>query len=82
MPTSVHIPPALLEALDRKARALRVSRNRLIVRAIEREMARVSSWSEGFFERLNAAPGETSSAVDEMLAAIEAGRRSKRPREL
>lgn len=35
MPTTVHIPEALLESIDRRARALGVSRNRLIVRALE-----------------------------------------------
>lgn len=33
MPTTVHIPEALLKSVDRRARALGVSRNRLIVRS-------------------------------------------------
>ena len=42
----------LLKAVDRKARALRISRNQLVVRALEREVRDLSDWSPGFFERL------------------------------
>ena len=38
MPTSVHLPKPLLEAVDRRARALQISRNQLVVRALEREV--------------------------------------------
>lgn len=79
MPTSVHIPRHLLEAVDRKARALGVSRNRLIVQALERELAPSAGWTPGFFETLSTVSPETASAVDELRAAIRKGRRSKRP---
>lgn len=82
MPTSVHIPKPLLEAVDRRARALRVSRNQLIIRALEREMTQGSEWSPGFFEELGAIDAKTSEAVDEMMEAVRAGRRSKPPRRL
>jgi predicted transcriptional regulator len=82
MPTSVHIPKPLLEAVDRRARALRVSRNQLIVRALEREMTQNAEWSPGFFERLRETDAATTSAVDEMLAAVRSQRRSKEPRRL
>ena len=45
MPTSVHIPKPLLVAVDRRARALKISRNRLIVQALEREVTEGSTWS-------------------------------------
>ena len=79
MATSVHIPPTLLEAVDRRARALRISRNRLIVKALERELAEGEEWSAGFFERSRAVDPEEASAVDDMLAAVRARRRSKEP---
>lgn len=79
MPTSVHLPRPLLEALDRKARALRISRNQLVVRAIEREVGEGSDWSPGFFERLTERDPERTAAVQEMLAAIKRARTSKRP---
>jgi metal-responsive CopG/Arc/MetJ family transcriptional regulator len=82
MPTSVHIPKPLLEAVDRKARALKMSRNRLIVRALERELKQESDWSPGFFEQLSAIDSETAAAVDELLASVRQARRSKPPRHL
>jgi len=82
MPTSVHIPKPLLDAVDRRARALKVSRNRLIVKALEREVSGGPGWSPGFFERLRDPDGATAAAADEMLAIIRANRRSKEPRRL
>jgi hypothetical protein len=72
----------LLDAVDRRARALRMSRNRLIVKALERELAEEAGWSAGFFEQLSPVDEATAGAVDEMLAAVRAGRRSKEPRKL
>jgi predicted transcriptional regulator len=82
MATSVHIPKALLEAVDRRARALKVSRNRLIVQALERELTAGADWPAGFFEQLGSADIELIGAVDEMSNAIRAGRRSKGPLKL
>jgi predicted DNA-binding protein len=36
MPTTVHLPPELIERVDRRARELGVSRNLYIRRALER----------------------------------------------
>jgi hypothetical protein len=82
MPTSVHIPKPLLEAVDRRARALRISRNHLIVLALEREMKQVTEWSPGFFERLVDVDEATAKSVDELLVAVKAARRSKEPQRL
>ena len=82
MATSIHVPPPLLEAVDRKARALKVSRNQLIVRALERELTSGSDWSPGFFDRLRDVDAETVSAVDELLDSIRRTRSSKPPRQL
>jgi len=82
MSTSVHIPKVLLEAVDRRARALKISRNRLIVKALEREVSGGSGWSSGFFERLGEVDGATAAMADEMLTTIRAARRSKEPRRL
>ena len=72
----------MLEAADRRARKLGVSRNRLIIRALERELGAGVDWTPGFFERLRAREAGIERAADEMLAAIRAGRRSKPPRVL
>jgi metal-responsive CopG/Arc/MetJ family transcriptional regulator len=82
MATSVHIPKPLLEAVDRKARSLKISRNRLILRALERELKPGSDWSPGFFEELSAVDSETVAAVDELLASVRQARTSKPPRRL
>jgi metal-responsive CopG/Arc/MetJ family transcriptional regulator len=82
MPTTVHIPAALLKSVDRRAKALGVSRNRLIVRALEQAVSERSGWSPEFLERLRTVDHETSGAVDEMLAAVRQTRRSKSPHEL
>jgi len=53
MPTSLHIPTALLSAVDRRAKALRISRNRFVLSAIERALDQQSNgWPPGFFEQL------------------------------
>lgn len=82
MATSIHIPKPLLDAVDRKARALQMSRNRLIVRALERELTSGSDWSPGFFEQLKAVDTETAEAVDELLVSVHQARKSKPPRHL
>ncbi len=82
MPTTVHIPPSLLDAVDRRAKALRVSRNRLIVRALQREVSAPAGWSPEFFDRLQDVDDHTAAAVDDLLAAVRKRRRSKRPPEL
>jgi metal-responsive CopG/Arc/MetJ family transcriptional regulator len=78
MPTSVHFPQPLLEALDRRAQALKISRNRLIVQAVEREVTAGADWSLRFFEILAPADQEITSAVDELVAAVQSTRRSKK----
>jgi hypothetical protein len=79
MATSVHIPKPLLEAVDRRARTLKISRNRLIIQALEREITQGSDWSPGFFSSLEAPPREVRSAVDEMQSSIQKGKGSKNP---
>jgi len=81
MPTSVHIPAPLLKQAEKRAKALGISRNRLIVRALARELEQGGEWSQGFFERLRAVDDDTAEGVDEMMAAIRRGRRSKSPQQ-
>lgn len=77
VPTSVHLPPSLLEALDRHARRLGVSRNRVIVRALERELAADTGWSEGFFDALASGDREERELADDMLREVTSRRTSK-----
>jgi len=79
MPTTVHIPKELLHAVDRLARALKVSRNRFIVRTLEQEVTARNEWTPGFFDTVRRLGRKHTKAVDEMTAAIIANRSSKGP---
>ena len=79
MPTSVHIPKPLLEAVNRRARALKISRNKLIIQALQRELTEGADWPAGFFDALGSADPDLFDAVDEMSKAIQSNRRSKGP---
>jgi metal-responsive CopG/Arc/MetJ family transcriptional regulator len=82
MPTSVHLPQDLLEAVDRRARALKISRNQLVVRALEREVRGGSDWSPGFFELLSESTPELRDDVDQLLTQVQKARHSKPARRL
>ena len=79
MPTTVHIPDTLLQAVDRRAKELGTSRNRLIIKALEESLRHQPEWPAGFFERLKARNPDDVTAVGEMLDHIRQGRRSKGP---
>ncbi len=81
MPTTVHIPSELLKQADKRAKTLGISRNRLIVRALKREIEETSDWSPEFFERLRSIDADTVNAVGEMMTAIRSARRSGPPRQ-
>lgn len=82
MPTTVHIPAALLKSVDRRAKALGVSRNRLIVRALERAVTEPAGWAPEFFDRLRDVDDDTVEAVDDLLENVKQARRSKAARDL
>ena len=82
MPTTVHIPDPLLKSVDRRAKALGISRNRLVVRALEQAVRVRSEWAPEFLERLRRVDPETSAAADELLDAVKRARRSKEPQVL
>ena len=82
MPTTVHIPAALLKSVDRRAKALGLSRNRLIIRALERAVSERSSWAPEFLDKLRNVDQETKTAVDELVADVKHVRHSKPPHDL
>jgi hypothetical protein len=82
VPTTVHIPPALLVSVQKRARALGISRNRLIVRALEREIRDAADWTPGFVDTLRQVEPETSRAARDLLRDIQRRRRSKPPLDL
>jgi metal-responsive CopG/Arc/MetJ family transcriptional regulator len=70
MAITIHIPKPLLEAIDNRARTLKISRSRLIVQILERELMAEADWSAGFFEQLSAVSPDTASAVDELMTSL------------
>ena len=82
MATTVHIPDPLLKSVDRRAKALGISRNRLVVRALEEAVSGRSGWAPEFLQRLRDVDRNTSAAVDELRIAVTQARRSKEPRDL
>jgi hypothetical protein len=81
MPTSVHIPPALLKAVDKKARELKISRNRLVIQALEKEVgSQDKGWPPGFFEQFTPAETEEDKGVEaEFMQSMNRPRRSRKP---
>jgi len=78
--TSVHIPPRLLKALDKRAETLGVSRNSLIVKAIEHELGEAGDrWPAGFFEAFAAIDDEARAELTKSMAVVKARRSSKPP---
>jgi EAL domain-containing protein (putative c-di-GMP-specific phosphodiesterase class I) len=77
MPTTVHVPPALLQSVDRRAKALGLSRNRLIVRALERMVSDRSGWAPEFLHRLRSVDPAVAATVDELVDDVKRARRSK-----
>jgi predicted transcriptional regulator len=80
MTTTVHLPDPLLERIDRKASELGISRNRLVIRAIERLLEEESAWSDSFLAELDEAARDRDAhpAIEAMRADIRRSRTRKR----
>ena len=76
MVTTVRLPPALLESVDRRARDLGISRNRFIIQTLAKAFEEESAWSQEFLEALAAAADDYDAheGVAEMLRIISSGR--------
>jgi predicted transcriptional regulator len=83
MVTTVHIPRDLLKAVDAHAKRLQISRNKLIVQALENDSKSGSGWPLGFFKQFKNPDTEQVSTVDEMMDQVKKSRRSRmRPPQL
>lgn len=82
MPTTVHIPDPLLKSVDRRAKVLGISRNKLVIRALEQAVAPQPTWAPEFLERLREVDPDVVEAIDELVVAVTQARRSKAPRDL
>jgi predicted transcriptional regulator len=74
--TSVRLPDDLIEALDRRAEALGVTRSQLIIRAVEKAIADSTEWSPKFLDAIGSPREELGAVVDELMGTI-ARRRSR-----
>jgi hypothetical protein len=72
--TSVRLPAELLDALDRRAAALGLTRSQLIVQAVEQALEEYSAWSPRFLKAIGTPHPELEEAVDELMGAIRARR--------
>ncbi|MBI3930265.1 MAG: ribbon-helix-helix protein, CopG family [Armatimonadetes bacterium] len=78
--TTIHIPASLLEVVDARARAEGISRNRFILRALERVIDEAENWSPDFLAELSQSMlPEDAGAVDEMVVEIARRRSRKSP---
>jgi len=79
MSTTVHIPAALLSRVDARARARGVSRNRLIVEALETSLGVLAEWPPELVAMLTAAPDQkAASELDDSLREVARQRRNRR----
>ena len=81
MSTTVHLPADLLASVDRQARGLDMSRNRYIIRALERALATETGWSARFVDELTSARADVEGrrALEDLRAAVTANRTRKGP---
>lgn len=79
VPTTVHIPERLLERVDARAKALGISRNRLIIEALEEKLAPHAGWPPEFVKMLSTpVDPDVAAAGRAMERAIQRSRRSRR----
>jgi metal-responsive CopG/Arc/MetJ family transcriptional regulator len=77
--TSIRLPEELVDALDRRAAALGLTRTQLIVQAVERALEEHSTWSPAFLKAIGTPRPELEEAVAEMMEAIHARRSRNEP---
>jgi metal-responsive CopG/Arc/MetJ family transcriptional regulator len=82
MSATIHIPNVLLKSVDRRAKSLGVSRNRLIVSALERLVDERPQWSADFLARLRKVDSVTIRSVEALQRDVKRLRRSRPPRAL
>ncbi len=75
--TSIRLPDELIDALDRRAAALGLTRSQLIVQAVEQALEEYSAWSPAFLKAIGTPRPELEEHADEMMDAIRARRSRK-----
>jgi hypothetical protein len=82
MATTFHIPPELLTAIDERARAQKISRNRFVILSLKKALENDDAWSPEFLEALEETDESTAKVVDAVLEGIKRHRSSKGPASL
>lgn len=77
MSTTVHIPEKLLRSVDARAKHLKISRNKFVLKALERALSDRSEWSPKFLASVQE-PVEGAELLDDVLRHIVSSRRSKK----
>ena len=82
MATTFHIPQDLLDIIDERAKARKLSRNRFVVLALSEAIDNENEWSPRFLEALEDVDETVAKEVDSMLEGILSHRSSKKPASL
>lgn len=78
MATTIHVPDALLRRIDVRAKALGVSRNRLILAALESTIDRTRTWAPELIAMLHEPLDRTTTEL--FQATMTVVRRTRRRR--
>ena len=70
MRVTIDIPAALMELVEKRARAIGMSRDHLVVRALERELHETGGWTPGFVDALRQIDSDTATAAIDLLRDI------------
>jgi len=82
MATTFHIPQDLLDVIDERAKARKLSRNRFVVLTLSQAIDNENAWSPQFLEALEDVDETVAEEVDSMLEEILSHRSSKKPASL
>ena len=77
--TSIRLPEALIEALDRKALASGVTRSELIIQAVERALDAENAWSSEFLAAIGTPRPELDESIAAMMLVIREARSRSEP---
>ena len=79
VPTTIHIPDALLERVDTRAKTLGISRNRLILEALEEKVGARDVWSPELVQMLaNPISADAGKELEDSLAVVRSRRSSRK----
>ena len=82
MATTFHIPQDLLDIIDERAKARKLSRNRFVVLTLSQAIDNENEWSPQFLEALDDVDKAVAEEADSMFEGIISHRSSKKPASL